>query len=107
MANIATVVNFPKGNSSEDEFRKEMKQSLAADADEIDIVIPYSEYMESGASDNACNIVRIARDLCKPGGVALKVIIESGCLEKPELIERASDDAVKNGATFIKTSTGK
>lgn len=107
MAKIATVVNFPNGSSSEEEFRKEMEAALAENADEIDIVVPYAEYMEHGSSEHACKLVAIARDLCKPKGVTLKVIIESGCLEKPGLIERASEDAVKNGANFIKTSTGK
>ncbi len=39
--------------------------------------------------------------------VHLKVILETGALEKPEDIWRASMLAINAGADFIKTSTGK
>jgi deoxyribose-phosphate aldolase len=39
--------------------------------------------------------------------VLLKVIIESGELKTPALIQQASEISIEAGANFIKTSTGK
>ena len=41
------------------------------------------------------------------GEAHLKVILETGELKTPELIEKASRLAIKGGADVIKTSTGK
>ncbi len=55
---------------------------------------------------------RLANDLellCREAGqkVTFKVIIESGMLETPEDVYRASMLAILSGADFVKTSTGK
>ncbi len=102
---IATVANFPKGDGSIESVVAEVKQAVAIGADEIDIVIPYHDYLEKGQSQNACQLVAVCKEACQ--GKVLKVIIESGALEQDALIYQASVDAINNGADFIKTSTGK
>ena len=37
----------------------------------------------------------------------LKTILETGELDKPELMKRAAASAIRGGADFVKTSTGK
>lgn len=101
---IATVANFPHGESDLKLALKETETAIELGADEVDIVFPYQSLI-SGNHIVGAEMVKSARSLC--GHKTLKVIIESGILEKPDLIELASDIAIANGADFIKTSTGK
>lgn len=101
---IATVVNFPEGKASIDAVVTEVKNAINLGANEIDLVIPYIEYLENGTSPHAINMVKAAKELCHDR--ALKVIIESGELPS-ELIQTISSDMINAKADFIKTSTGK
>ncbi len=102
---LATVVNFP--DAKEDLVRciYLTEKALSGGADEIDVVIPYHDYLKTGSSEHAGMLVRELKALCV--NKTLKVIIESGELKDASLIEKASFDAFENGADFIKTSTGK
>ena len=102
---VATVINFPMGGANLQSVLAETKQALALGADEIDLVVDYKEYNRLGESPKSCEIVAAVKKLC--GNKILKVIIESGELHTQELVEKASTDAITNGANFIKTSTGK
>lgn len=102
---IATVTNFPDGSSNLQRALDETQRAVAAGADEIDLVLPYGEIL-TGNYAAAEALVRQVREVC-PSPLKLKVIIESGILETPELIASASDLAIDCGADFIKTSTGK
>jgi deoxyribose-phosphate aldolase len=102
---IATVVNFPLGNDPLEKVVSDIKEALRHGANEIDLVIPYQDYMKYGGSKNIELLVKACKEAC--GTVLLKVIIESGILKKNSLIKRASEDAIMFGADFIKTSTGK
>lgn len=102
---LATVINFPFAKTSIDDCARETTQALLAGADEIDLVIPYQDYLKNGHSEKACTLVREIKARCKAH--TLKVIVESGELKTVSLIEKASMDAIENGADFIKTSTGK
>lgn len=101
---VATVVNFPSGNESLERIETEVKNAIKFGADEIDVVIPYHDYIAYGHSDRAKVIVSRCKELM--GAKKLKVIIESGALSA-EMIRKASNDAIEAGADFIKTSTGK
>lgn len=50
-------------------------------------------------------LVKQCKEAC--GDKLLKVIIETGELKTPALIRQASEIAIRAGADFIKTSTGK
>lgn len=102
---IATVVNFPSGDLVVADVLAETKQAIADGADEIDLVIPYRDFI-SGDEGAVTDMVSAVKAVCKPP-VILKTILETGELKDPALIREASDLAIAAGADFIKTSTGK
>jgi deoxyribose-phosphate aldolase len=101
---IATVVNFPRGESATDDVVREIRDALAAGADEIDAVFPWRA-LQAGDARCGAELVAHCREAC--AGVTLKVILETGELREPRLIRQASDIALAAGADFLKTSTGK
>ena len=55
--------------------------------------------------DAAARVVAAVRKAC--GSAVMKLIIESGELQEPALIARASRLGLNEGVDFLKTSTGK
>lgn len=102
---IASVTNFPHGGDDVMAAARETREAVASGANEVDVVFPYRALM-AGDEESGRELVEMCKAAC--GGQALlKVIIESGELEDPALIKRASELAIEGGADFIKTSTGK
>ncbi len=101
---IATVTNFPHGGADLELALRETQEAIDLGADEVDIVFPYQALI-AGNDQIGAEMVKRAKQIC--GTKTLKVIIESGVLSDPKLIEQASDICIANGADFIKTSTGK
>lgn len=101
---IATVVNFPVGGERIAPVVEETQAALAAGADEIDVVLPYRAFAE-GRADVAARLIDAVR--AASTGHTLKVILETGMLREPQVIRRAADLAIAEGADFVKTSTGK
>ncbi|KXG84511.1 deoxyribose-phosphate aldolase [Agrobacterium bohemicum] len=102
---IATVVNFPAGDSDVATVVEETRRAIADGADEIDLVIPYKKFI-AGDEAAVSTMVAAVRKTCTTP-VLLKVILETGELKDKSLIRRASEIAIAEGADFIKTSTGK
>lgn len=102
---LATVVNFPAGGEDAGRVADDTLEALGDGANEIDLVLPY-EAVRRGDQDAAREMVEAIRDVVN-GGRLLKVILETGMLAEPGLIEAASRIAIEAGADFIKTSTGK
>ena len=102
---IATVVNFPSGDDEIDDVVTLTGEALADGADEIDLVLPYKAFL-SGDRAGAEAMIQAVRDAV-PAPHLLKVILETGELIAPDTIRAASQTAVRLGADFIKTSTGK
>ncbi|WP_194756076.1 deoxyribose-phosphate aldolase [Aliidiomarina indica] len=102
---LATVTNFPHGDSDIDIAVKETLASIAYGADEIDVVFPYRALM-SGDTDTPLRLVQACKAACGERAM-LKVILETGELNSPKFIQEASAIAIAGGADFIKTSTGK
>lgn len=102
---IATVANFPQGDTDLDITLKIIEQSCNEGADEIDVVMPYQAYL-SGDHQFAVDYINACKSACSNQAI-LKVILETGVLQTPDLIIKASNDAINAGADFIKTSTGK
>ena len=96
---IATVINFPHGNENLESIKKQIKKALKDGADEIDLVIPYQEYIQLGKSPQAILLVQEAKKICQQK--CLKVILETGELKKKNLILAASKDAIFAGANFL------
>lgn len=103
---IATVTNFPHGNSDIDIAIAETNAAIAYGADEVDLVFPYKALI-NGDKETGFNMVSACKKACQQANVLLKVIIESGELKTDELIKSASEICINAGADFIKTSTGK
>jgi deoxyribose-phosphate aldolase len=109
---VATVVNFPRGDSPVATVAGEIDAALAAGADEIDAVFPWRA-LQAGDAQAGRDLVRACRRACRTvqarvqAGVPLKIILETGELRELRLIRQASELAVQEGADFLKTSTGK
>lgn len=103
--NIASVAGgFPSSMTFTKVKVEETKLALKAGADEIDIVLALSHFLADNfeAAHNDIFAIKAAM-----GDAHLKVILETGALETPENIWKASMLAMNAGADFIKTSTGK
>lgn len=101
---VAAVANFPAGGSDVGAALADVHTIVAAGAQEVDLVLPWRA-LAAGDDAAARKVVVAARAACPR--LVLKVIVESGELRKPALIERASRLALDAGADFVKTSTGK
>jgi deoxyribose-phosphate aldolase len=101
---IATVTNFPEGGAKSLAAVEQTKDAIAAGADEIDVVFPWRALL-LGETAIGYEMIAACKRAC--GDQTLKVIIESGELQDPILIRKASQIAIEAGADFLKTSTGK
>ncbi len=95
---------FPSGQSPLFVRIEEVRYAVENGADDIDMVISRGRLLE-GDEDYIFEEVSSIKKAC--GDAHLKVILETGELKEPSLIRRASEIAVKAGADFLKTSTGK
>jgi deoxyribose-phosphate aldolase len=102
---IATVGGaFPSGQAPLIAKLVEAKYAVSEGADELDIVIPRGRFLE-GCFDEVEEEISAFREISED--IILKVILETGELGSQENIARASEIAIRAGADFIKTSTGK
>lgn len=102
VAAVATA--FPSGQSFLDVRLDEVRRTVDAGADEIDMVINRGAFL---AGDYARVFDEIAATKAACGAAHLKVILETGELGPLDQVRRASHVAMDAGADFIKTSTGK
>jgi deoxyribose-phosphate aldolase len=102
VASVATA--FPSGQSFRSIKVAEVREAVAAGADEIDMVIDRGAFLRGDYAAVFDEIVEV-KEAC--GEAHLKVILETAELETFDNIRRASILAMAAGADFIKTSTGK
>jgi deoxyribose-phosphate aldolase len=102
VAAVATA--FPSGQLPLDMRLAEVRRTVEAGADEIDMVISRGRYL---AGDDAFVFDEIAATKEACGAAHLKVILETGELGTLDHVAAASKLAIAAGADFIKTSTGK
>jgi deoxyribose-phosphate aldolase len=102
VASVAT--GFPSGQTFREIKVAEVREAVAAGADEIDMVIDRGAFLSGDYATVFDEIVEI-KDAC--GDAHLKVILETGELGTFDQVRRASILAMAAGADFIKTSTGK
>ena len=103
--NIAVVGGvFPSSQSFLEVKIEECRIAVEKGADEVDIVLSLSHFLE-GEYELAAKEISSIKKAIAPAH--LKVILETGALSTPESIEKASVLAMEAGADFIKTSTGK
>ena len=104
VAVAAVATAFPSGRASLNVKLLDVREAVAAGADEIDMVIDRGAFL-SGRLGQVFDEIVAVRDAC--GGAHLKVILETGELVTYDNVRRASWLAMLAGADFIKTSTGK
>ncbi len=102
VASVAT--SFPAGQAPLEIKLLEVKRAVEAGADEVDMVISRGRFLAGDLAYTADEIASV-KEAC--GDAHLKVILETGELGALDAIRRASDLAMRSGADFIKTSTGK
>ena len=100
----AVSTGFPHGLNSMPRRIEEIKDSVAAGAKEIDIVITRS-HVFAGDWQALYNEISIFRKSC--GEAHLKTILGTGELGNFRNVAKASLVCMMAGADFIKTSTGK
>ncbi|XVQ10355.1 deoxyribose-phosphate aldolase [Spirillospora sp. CA-255316] len=102
VASVAT--SFPSGRAPLEARLADTRAAVEAGADEIDMVIDRGAFLAGNYGKVAEEIAAVKR-VC--GGAHLKVIFETGELVTLDNVRRASWLAMRAGADFIKTSTGK
>ncbi|MEI7033170.1 deoxyribose-phosphate aldolase [Streptomyces pratensis] len=102
VASVATA--FPAGRAALDVKLADVRDAVAAGADEIDMVIDRGAFLSGRFLKVYEEIVAVKAEC---GAARLKVIFETGELSTYDNIRRASWLGMLAGADFIKTSTGK
>jgi deoxyribose-phosphate aldolase len=100
----AVSTGFPAGLSPLSERTTEIRRSIEAGAQEIDVVITRA-HVFGGRWQELYDEVAAFKQACGP--VHMKVILGTGDLLTLRNVARASVVAMMAGADFIKTSTGK
>lgn len=100
----AVSTGFPAGLSPLETRLAEIRSSVAAGAEEIDVVISRQQAL-AGDWPALYAELRSFREACGPAH--LKVILATGELGTLRTVARASLVAMMAGADFVKTSTGK
>ena len=100
----AVSTGFPAGLSPMETRIAEIKASIAAGAQEIDIVVTRAHVL-TGNWHALYDEIRRFRDAC--GDAHMKTILATGELATMTNVARASMVAMQAGSDFIKTSTGK
>jgi deoxyribose-phosphate aldolase len=102
---VASVVNFPAGDSDISSTVAETKSAIAHGADEIDLVLPYHAFLAGQTEVAAAMVDEVRAAVDSP--LKLKVILETGGYPSLDSIRDAARFVIHHGTDFIKTSTGK
>jgi deoxyribose-phosphate aldolase len=102
VASVATA--FPSGRAALETKLQDVRDAVAAGANEIDMVIDRGAFL-AGRYLHVFEEIVATKEAC--GGAHLKVILENGELATLDNVRRASWLALLAGGDFVKTSTGK
>src|SRR5204862_4764066 len=102
VASVATA--FPTGLMPLKLKLEEVRSAAKDGADEIDMVIDRGVFL-AGDHNRVFDEISATKQAC--GDAHLKVILETGELQTYDNVRLASEIAMRAGADFIKTSTGK
>src|SRR5215218_3115154 len=100
----AVATGFPSGQYPIDVKLRDTRYAVDEGADEIDMVISRGHFL-AGEYAYVFDEIAQVKEAC--GAAHLKVILETGELGSYDQVRLASDLAMRAGADFIKTSTGK
>jgi len=102
VASVAT--SFPSGQMPIAVKLEDTRLAISEGADEIDMVIDRGAFL-AGEYARVADEIAAVKEVC--GSVDLKVIFETGELGSYDQVRFCSELAMRAGADFIKTSTGK
>jgi deoxyribose-phosphate aldolase len=102
VASVATA--FPSGAMPLRVKLQDTRAAVSDGADEIDMVIDRGAFL-AGEHARVADEIATIKEAC--GSAHLKVILETGELQTYDNVRLASEIAMRAGADFIKTSTGK
>lgn len=100
----AVSTGFPAGKNTLEQKLQEIRESVAAGATEIDIVIS-RELVLNNKWEELYNEVKLCREAC--GDAHMKTILATGEIPTLTKVAKASWVSMMAGSDFIKTSTGK
>ena len=100
----AVSTGFPAGQISLEQKIKQIRLSVEAGANEIDIVISRAQVLTSDWK-SLYEEVKLLREAC--GDAHMKTILATGELSTLTKVAKASHVCMMAGSDFIKTSTGK
>lgn len=103
---VCAVIGFPHGMTTAEVKGFEAEKSIAAGAEELDMVLNVAALKEGDYEAVLADIRAVCSAARKaPGKVLVKVILETSLLEEGEKVAGAIL-AKAGGADFVKTSTG-
>ena len=102
---VAGVANFPEGKNDSSRALSDTAAIVESGGNEVDVVFPWRS-LRDGQTGVGATLVQHVRDVL-PDQTVLKVILETGELQDPNLIHQAAIESIAAGADFLKTSTGK
>lgn len=102
---VAAVANFPEGIGEVEEVVVEALRIVSDGADEVDVVYPWRSQLSDGPAEGEALVAAVSDAIGEQA--TLKVILETGELPDEASIRSAARAAIRGGAGFLKTSTGK
>ena len=102
---VCCVAGFPLGAATTEAKVFETRDLISRGADEIDVVINCA-WMKANMYSDVHRELCLVVNACHEKQRVVKVIIETACLQTPELIVDACMLCQAAGADFVKTSTG-
>lgn len=104
---VCSVAGFPLGYALTESKAEEARHLVGLGCAEVDMVLNFAALIEGDDTfvrDDVRAVVDSVSDASE-GAALVKVILETGYLDEPQ-IERACSLCVEAGAAFVKTSTG-
>lgn len=101
----AVCGGFPSGQTYLEVKLLEVAMAIENGADEIDIVMNVGEFLAGNIDVAAAEIAALRAEI--GDDALLKVILETGALKDADMIYSGAMMAMRSGADFIKSSTGK
>lgn len=105
---VATVINFPTGDETQEQIEQELSVALSADVDELDVVLNWNAYLNGDLEAAFMGIDTVVK---RANGKRVKIIMETGALGEESKIKEVAIALLKRYKSgqihFLKTSTGK
>lgn len=102
---VVAAVNYPNGGACIATVESETHAAMLTGADEIDLIYPFNAHL-AGDRQIGARMIAACKAKCGTRG-QLTVTLETGVLDDPQVIHGVCRVAIAEGASFLKTSTGR